>query len=459
MKKENQNMEVRRSGMENGKGNADVIKNANAKKNTNAKNEGKQAAGYRILAKNVRVLNDSMESGLSGHDIVCGRTGAGKTSGYVETNIASIEHSMVIMDTKGRLHKKYRKFLENKGFKVVCVDFIHPENSEVYNPLDYVHVYSEADETHPIRYRQIDLKAIAKSLVPDNVDKGELFWVDSCRNTLITLMAFVMETLPVEERHMGSVLTLYTEFIREIAMHRGKREPLKVSFFEQLAETNPESFAVLMYKKLSFESEKTWGCNEIFVGNALEIFTYQETQTLFSGRSSLQFADLGREKTVLFINTSDTNRMMDPIVGVFLNQLFQALVDEADRHETGELEVAVRLILDDFSCGTKINDFDKLISVIRSRRIYVSLMLQSITQLETIYEPSQAKTIVANCDCGIYIGSQERDTAEYLADIVGRLPRTILNMKRDEVIVLISGEKPEFAKRIDPARGMELQGV
>ena len=436
-------------------------KNSNPKnkRNANGRVSVKQAAGYRILAKDVKVLNDSRESGLSGHDIVCGRTGAGKTSGYVETNIVNLEHSMVVMDTKGRLHRKYRRFLQKKGFKVVCVDFIHPENSEVYNPLDYVHVYAEADDTHPIRYRQIDLKAIAKSLVPDEVERDDTFWVDTCRNTLITLMAFVMEALPKRERHMGSVLTLYTEFIRELSSHRANREPLKVSFFEQLAETNPDSFAVLMYKKLSFESEKTWGCNEIFVGNALEIFTYQEMHKLFYGRSSLNFADLGRRKTVLFVNTSDTNRMMDPIVGVCLNQLFEALVDEADDHESGELDVAVRLILDDFSCGTKIHDFDKLISVLRSRRIYVSLMLQSIAQLETLYEQSRAKTIVANCDCGVYIGSQERETAEYLADVVGKLPRTILNMKRDEVIVVISGERPEFAKRIDPVEINDLQGA
>jgi len=414
------------------------------------KNPNKLKAGWRILAKDVMTLNDSMESGLSGHDIVCGGSGAGKTGSYVEPNISMLDHSMVIMDTKGRLFKKYNSYLEAKGFRVLNIDFVHPEDSISYNPLDHVHVYEEATEDHPISYRQIDLKRVAESLVSESNDKDDMFWITTCRNTLITMMAFVMETLPKEERHMGSVVEVYMNFTRELSEHRSARDELKVSFFEQLAVEDPDSFAVMMYRKLSFDSDKTWGCNEIFVGNALEIFSYTETRKIFGASSAIDLASVGREKTALFINTSDTNRMMDPIVNVFINQLLQELVEEADRHDSGELDVAVRLILDDFSCGTKINDFDKLISVIRSRRIYVSMMLQSVSQLQTLYSNSQAKTILANCDCKIFFGGQDKDTAEYLADIVGKLPKTLMNLKNGEAVVVIRGQGASFTERIKP---------
>ncbi len=153
---------------------------------------------------------------------------------------------------------------------------------------------------------------------------------------------------------------------------------------------------------------------------------------------------------VLFLNTSDTDRAFDRIVNVFHTQALHLLCTLADSNEDGKLEVPVRLILDDFASGARIPDFDKLISVIRSRDISVSVILQSLTQLETMYISAAATTIINNCDHLLYLGSQDINTAAYVGYRLGKLPETVLALPRDKAVLITGGEKAKIVKKITP---------
>ena len=437
------------------------ITTKNTTKKTNTPKTKNTEPSCRILAQGYKVMNDQIASGLNGHDLIIGSTGAGKTGGYVVPNLLITDHSMVVIDTKNTLYRSYRRYLEKKGFRVVKIDFVHPEDSATYNMLDYIHTCEKAssrDENGEILirgrndYKQSDLKKIAKVLVPDEVDTHETFWADSARKVIVSLMAFVMECLPEEERHMGSVVELYIEMCEEVAAGRRDRDWEGVRFFKALEKDNPESFAVKMYKMYAgnFVAEKCWGSIEQFVSNALEVFTYNDTRNLFYGKSTINFKELGREKTILFLNVSDTDRSFDPIVNVLYTQLFQALCDEADSKPSEKLDVPVRIMMDDFASGVKIENFEKIITVIRSREIYVSIIMQSIFQMNTLYNDAQSKTIVNSCDCKIFLGGQDPDTARYLADMAGRLPESIMKIARDQVMLFIRGEEPKTLPKIKP---------
>ncbi|MCR5012485.1 MAG: type IV secretory system conjugative DNA transfer family protein [Lachnospiraceae bacterium] len=435
----------------------------------------------RVLAQGHTLSENTRETGLNNNVLVVGISGCGKTGGYVEPNLLNTGGSIVVADTKGMLYKKYGPAMEARGYRTMCIDFVHPERSAPYNPLDAVacvtykkpldfHVYDvvsgryrsviDSDEDFLGRevkgYRELDLLAMAALLIPEEADKKEIFWVDAARNVLVSLMAYVIECMPENQRHLGSVAKLYREMSAEISANYKRQDWGGVSFFCALEEKDPESFAVKKYRMYSssFLTEKTWACIQQFVSNSLTIFDPRENHRLLC-RKGLNLAELGREKTALFVNISDMDRSMDTVVNLFYTQLFQVLCRDADAQDDYCLKVPVHIMLDDFASNVFIPDFDKIISVIRSRDISVSVIIQSISQLDGMYESAKASTIINNCDSMLYMGGQDVGTARFFAEKAGKLPETILKLKTDETWLFTRGKDPALVKKIPPY-SMEL---
>jgi len=153
---------------------------------------------------------------------------------------------------------------------------------------------------------------------------------------------------------------------------------------------------------------------------------------------------------LLPVNISDTDRAYDKIVNLFYAQALQVLCKAADANPNGRLDVPVRIIMDDFAASAVIPDFDKTISVIRSRDISVSIILQSLTQLESMYSHPAATTIINNCDHLLYLGSQDVKTAEYVAYKALCAPEEVMCMRRDKVYILTNSERAKLADKIIP---------
>ena len=159
---------------------------------------------------------------------------------------------------------------------------------------------------------------------------------------------------------------------------------------------------------------------------------------------------LTKKKTVLFLNVSDTDRTFDLLVNIFYTQALQVLCSIADANTDGRLEVPVRMIMDDFAASARIPDFDKVISVIRSREISVSLILQSLTQLESMYTHAEAITIINNCDHLLYLGCQDMQTAEFIGCRAYKTPDSVLSMSRSKAILITNGEKAKIVDKLKP---------
>lgn len=410
-------------------------------------------ATVRILAKDCFIDNDTRKTGLSNHDIIVGASGTGKTGGYVIPNLLTTDGSMVVVDTKGQLYRRYHTYLEKKGFRTGKLDFVKPEESGIYNMLDYIRpsrVRGDEDTGDP-EYRTQDVKVIARALLPDSIEKNDAFWLESARDVMVSLIAYVMEKVCEEERNMCSVAKLYRSMRVELS-EKGYIKGASISFFENLRAENPNSFAVQMYDlyRGSFSAEKMWGSIAQFVTNALEPFFYAESRMMFSGKSTIHFADLGKEKSILFVIVSDMEKTMDSMLGIFYSQMIRTLVESADARDNAMLEVPVRIILDDFAAGFTIPDFDEFISVIRSRGVSVSLIVQDIAQLEKMYTKAQAQTILSNCGCKVFIGGQDERTSEYLGKMIGCLPEKFTKMNDNEAVVLIRGRDEIYTEKIEP---------
>ena len=133
----------------------------------------------------------------------------------------------------------------------------------------------------------------------------------------------------------------------------------------------------------------------------------------------LELDTLGDQKTALFVILSDTDSTFNFVAALMYSQLFNLLCDKADDFYGGRLPVHVRLILDEFANIGQIPNFDKLIATIRSREISASIILQSQSQLKTIYKDA-ADTIVGNCDSTLFLGGKEKGTLKELNQALGK---------------------------------------
>ena len=390
---------------------------------------------YRIIAKDITQSNDTHETRLNNNDLIIGPSGAGKTRGYVIPNILQANESMIIADTKGDLADTYTPYLEKKGYKVLVMDFKDTLKSCGYNPLDNIRYDKAVD-----RYKDQDIIKLVKCIAP-NLDNRDPFWDEQGRTLLTLLITYVLENMEPEARNLITVQDLFSMWTKESAEQ----------LFSELERENPDSFALAKYNmvKKNFGSEKMNASIEAFTAQALDIFTFDGTKKMVTNPEKIDIKAIGREKTAVFLNISDVDRSMDKLVNIFYTQALDMLVEEAESNQDKRLKVPVRFILDDFATNAHIPDFENIISVIRSREIYVSIILQSITQLDGIYGPYNAKTIINNCDTMLYLGGQDDATIELIAKKANRTPDKIQNMELTEAYLFIRGSKPKKVERYD----------
>lgn len=383
----------------------------------------------RILAAGETASNNTWKTGLNNNDLVIGSTGAGKTRSYVKPNLLQGNESFIVTDTKGLLVKEVAPALKRAGYRVMHVDFTDPGSSFGYNPLDYVRYDAKKG-----KYNEQDILKISESLCPVE-DFREPFWDHAARLYVEALIGYVLECLPKEEHTLEYVLKLQS------AMTTTTETLLD----ENLAQ-NPDSFTSRKYA--SFKgSERADKMNASILGiiaEKLDSLTFDGTMRMYSKKNRIRFRDIADEKTAVFLTVSDTDRSMDRLVSLFYAQAMQDLCDYADKEGlSGTLPVPVRLYLDDFATNCVIADFDNIISVIRSRGMSVSIILQSLTQLSGIYGEAKACTIVNGCDHILYLGGQDRKTVEYVSLRAGKTADTVMNMPLGRGYLFCRGTAPK----------------
>ncbi|MBO4475087.1 MAG: type IV secretory system conjugative DNA transfer family protein [Clostridiales bacterium] len=395
----------------------------------------KPESSYRILGADYIVSNDTRKTRICNNDCILGQSGTGKTGSYVIPNIQILDHSLIVSDTKCTLYEMCKDDLIARGFKVSVLDFVHPEKSCPYNPLSHIKRFANG------KYREQDVLSLADSLVPA-MDKKEPFWEMAARTYIAYLIGYVLETLTENSQNLYQVSRMHRLF----TIARGDGQ------FYKHAAANPNNFSSRKYQHIrsTMIADRTWACISEFATQALSMYDTNTIYNMIGRGTTFDIRSLGREKQVLFMNVSDTDRTYDGLINSFYTQALQVLCAEADSRPEHCLEVPVRFILDDFATNAKIQDFDKIISVIRSREIYVSIILQCISQLDSLYGRSTAKTIFNNCDHIIYLGGHDYETAEYIASLAYTSTEKVLTLPPDKEYILETGKRGRLIDRIRP---------
>lgn len=445
----------------------------------------------RILAKNLYVSNDTWETGMNNNDLVIGPSGAGKTRGYVRPNIRLANESMIITDTKGALYHECKDELKEKGYEVLNIDFRNLNAACGYNPLDFVRFDAQSGQ-----YNEQDIMTIAATVVPVKPDEHEPFWNTAAQGVLAAMIAFVLEALPGEMHtfeYVGRFLDGITcdtiggsmihhesracnqrDIVKKLRTFFGEEperildiieiEPEEdeedgeifpidfVDLMNDLQDRNPDSYAVKMYRSqiLPFGSAtKTFDSVRSILNTEVARLTFRSVVGVYKRRPKIDMKALGKKKTALFLTVSDMDRSQDKLVNLFYTQLFQELCRSADGDYAEHcLPVPVRIYLDDFATNTYIADFDKIIAVIRSREIYVSVLLQSISQLEALYGEARAATIINNCDHCLYLGGQDIRTSEFVSMKADKALIAILTMPLKKAYLFERGKEPMYLSRV-----------
>ena len=392
--------------------------------------------GIRVFAEKESISNNTRLTGLNNNDIIIGKSGCGKTGGYVIPNIQNATGSLVISDTKGQLARRFRGALEAKGYGVYVMDFVNLTRSCGYNPMAYIRKDKNG------AYREQDILSLSRLICPPRGRQDDPIW-DQCAALYVTfLIAYCLEAEPEKDHNLIHVADLH----RVYAQKRGDYP------FINWVMDHPDSFAAKKHKELmsNREAEKMWSSVMGFVNIDLEPFGFREASNVFAAKKSFDIASLGRKKTALFVNVSDTDRTFDQMMITLYAQILRVLCAQADANPDGRLDVPVMMIMDDFAASGKIPDFDKIISVIRSRDISVSLILQSLSQLNAMYGDLAGSTILNNCDNILFLGSQDISTADYVANRAMLTPETVYMLPRDSAYLIRSGDRARLVKKIIP---------
>lgn len=393
---------------------------------------------FRILAEGVSVSNNTWETGLANNDLIIGPTGSGKTRSYVLPNLLDTQESFIVTDTKGSLCKQAGPLLERKGFQVIELDFSDLLHSPWgYNPFHFI----RWDEERGC-YHEQDILTVSAALVPVD-DPRQPFWELIARNMMEALVAYTLECLPPEEHNMISVNRLFDE--------SGSR--VLGDLMKELYVLNPDSFAASRWRRFQTcqKADKMYGSILGILSQKLSIFGFSGAEKMFMNPRQMDFAEVSRRKTAVFVKVSDCDFSLAPLTSLFYTQALQTLAAEADSRPDNRLKIPVRLYLDDFA-NLNIPDFDKTISVIRSREISVSVVLQSVTQLESGYGHAKAMTIIDNCDHLLYLGGQSLETARFIGSKANKPEWGILNMPLGEAWLFERGSTPRAVRKYNLKR-------
>ena len=362
-----------------------------------------------------KLLTQHTAIGLDGHKhrrnlnvLVCGGSGSGKTRFYAKPNIMQANTSFVVLDPKGEILRDTGTLLKEKGYDIKVIDLINMERSDCYNPF----VYLRSDN---------DIQRLVTNLFKNTTPKGsqsqDPFWDNAAMMLLLALVFFLHYEAPPEEQNFAMVL----DMIRDGSID-GDEDAYIVTpldmLFNKLEEAKPDHVALKYYKGYHVGSNKTLKSIQITLMARLEKFNLRPLAEL-TETDGLDLSSIGEKKTAVFGIIPDNDSSFNFIIGMLYTQLFQQLYHQADFVHGGRLPVHVHFVMDEFANVALPDEFDKLLSTMRSRDISVSIIIQNMAQLKALFE-KQWESIVGNCDEFLYLGGNEQSTHEYVSKLLGK---------------------------------------
>lgn len=435
-------------------------------KAVNKKYTEKDYYSNKILSQNVRIGLDGRRHRRNLNTLVIGGSGAGKTRFFGKPNLMQCNTSFVVLDPKGEQLRDVGKLLEKEGYVIKVVDLINMNRSHCYNPFRYI-----KDDKDVLKL----ITNLIRNTTPKGSQTNDPFWEKSETALLEALCLYLLHEAPEEEQNF----TMVMEMIAAAEVKEDDEEyqsPLD-ELFERLEIRNPNSLALKQYKIYKQAAGKTAKSILISVGVRLSAFNLESIASL-TATDELELDLVGERKTAIFAVIPDNDSTFNFLIGMLYTQLFQMLYYQADIVHGGALPVPVHFLMDEFANVALPDEFDKLLSTMRSRLIFVSIIIQNLAQIKGLYKDSW-ESIVGNCDTLYYLGGNEQSTHKFMSEYLGKetldtntygkssgrsgnystnyqqagrellTPDEVRLLDNDYGLLFIRGERPVFDKKYD----------
>ena len=337
-------------------------------RSVNKKYGSKDTTGNKILTQQVAIGLDGRKHRRNLNVLVCGGSGAGKTRFYAKPNIMQANTSFVVLDPKGEILRDTGNLLKAKGYDIKVLDLINMEKSHCYNPFVYLHDDNDIQKL---------VTNIFKNTTPKGSQTQDPFWDQAAMMLLLALVFYLHYEAPADEQNFPMVM----EMIRAGEVREDNddfRSPLD-ALFDRLERRSPEHIALKYYKNYRSGSGKTLKSIQITLVSRLEKFNLDSLAGITQS-DEMELGQLGEKKTAVFAVIPDNDSSFNFIVGMLYTQLFQQLYYNADIIHGGRLPVHVHFVMDEFANVALPDEFDKLLSTMRSREISVSICFQAARQ-------------------------------------------------------------------------------
>ena len=424
---------------------------------------------YAVFNKKKKELELNLASPM--HGLVIGATGSGKTTTFINPMIqilgrSSAGSSMICTDPKGELFQLHSGMLSERGYKVMVLDLRDPYSSFRWNPLgdiyDRYQLYLEAGKgifqcesdvresglelandigaygdvwyeykgkAYAVRRELITVVKVEKQKIYDELyedlndlisvicpieSKDDPVWEKGARSIIMAVCLAMLEDSEYPELEMTREKFCFFNINKAISNSENEFQALKEYFMGR-----PKlSKSVGLSRQVLSAADTTLASYMSIAFDKLSMFNDEGLCSLTSATDidPLQFAS---EPTALFLKIPDEKDTRHALAAVFVLCIYKALIKVASAREDLSLPRNVYFILDEFGNMPKIDKFDKMITVGRSRKIWFNMVVQSYAQLDNVYGQTIANIIKSNCGLKMFIGSNDIETCEEFSKLCG----------------------------------------
>ena len=369
--------------------------------------------GTEKLTINTRPKNPANARNLNA--CVIGSSGSGKTRFWLTPQLLQAHSSYVVVDPKGGVLGQVGSFLQKRGYKIKVFNSIDFSKSMHYNPLAYIK--TEADILKFVNALISNTKGEGK--------EGDPFWTRAETLLYCALLGYIIFEGSEEERNMNTLV----DMISGMEVKEDDEDFLNAVdyMFKGLEQRKPDCFAVKQYKKYKLSSGKTAKSILISCGARLAPFDIPQLREIMS-YDELELDRMGDRRTATFFCISDMDSTYNFLVALAFSQMFNLLCERADNVHGGRLPHHVRVLWDEAANTGQVPNLEKLVAVIRSREVSLTLFYQQLAQCKAIYDKN-AETILGNMDSVIFLGGRETSTIKEISE--NWLGKATISMQTD----------------------------
>ena len=369
--------------------------------------------GTELLTINTRPKNPANARNLNA--CVIGSSGSGKTRFWLTPQLLQAHSSYVCVDPKGGVLGQVGHFLQQRGYKIKVFNSIDFSKSMHYNPLAYIK--NEADILKFVNALISNTKGEGK--------EGDPFWTKAETLLYCALLGYIIFEGSEEERNMNTLV----DMISGMEVKEDDEDFLNAVdyMFKGLEQRKPDCFAVKQYKKYKLASGKTAKSILISCGSRLAPFDIPQLREIMS-YDELELDRMGDRRTATFFCISDTDSTYNFLVALAFSQMFNLLCERADNVHGGRLPHHVRVLWDEAANTGQVPNLEKLVAVIRSREVSLTLFYQQLAQCKAIYDKN-AETILGNMDSVVFLGGRESSTIKEISE--NWLGKATISMQTD----------------------------